>query len=207
MTENQLRHVRILEGLHTVETAAKALGIGRQSAINLLCRLKKQGYVTVQGGGRLKRLYRVTMRKQRRRDPGMFDILNKYSPMKLAPWYDHQVHGTYGPEEALIDAIQTGSFRAILASMRLFNHITNWPKLYRLAREKDCWQKVGALYDVARMFFKVRKMPKGYHHVRPKKKQFLIGDYPTVDHRFRPIENKWHVPIPFKSGDIAKVIT
>src|SRR3989338_7770455 len=140
--------LRKLEGLQTAETAAKALGIGRQSAINLLSRLKKEGYVTTSGGGKIKRLYKVSMKKQRQRDPGMFDIINKYSPMKLAEWYDHQVHGRYGPEEALVDALQTQSFRAILASMRLFNHITDWPKLYRLANERGVWAKLRALYDV-----------------------------------------------------------
>src|SRR3989344_8376183 len=152
-----------LEGLQTVETVMEKLSITKQSAINLLSKLKKEQHVTVQGGGRLKRLYKITMRKQLPRVLGMFDIINKYSPhMKLAPWYDHQVHGRYGPEEALIDAIQTENFRVILASLRLFNHIKDWPRLYKLAKERDCWPKVGALYDVARMFFRVRKMPVKY---------------------------------------------
>ena len=117
-----------LEGLQTVETVAEELNLTRQSAINLLSKLKKQGNVTVSGGGKQIRLYKITIRKQRERALGMFDIINKYSPMKLSPWYDHQVHGIYGPEEALIDAIQTKSFRAILASLRLFSHIKDWKK-------------------------------------------------------------------------------
>src|SRR3989344_3521558 len=112
MTHDIMRLLYRLEGLQTVETVAREVGMTRQSALNLLTRLKRQGHVTVQGGGKRKRMYKITMRKQRKRDPGMFDILNKYSPMKLAPWYDHQVHGHYGPEEALVDAVQTGSFRA-----------------------------------------------------------------------------------------------
>ncbi|MBS3145871.1 hypothetical protein J4414_03655, partial [Candidatus Woesearchaeota archaeon] len=115
------------------------------------------------GGGKKKRIYRITARKQRKRQEGMFDIINKYSPnMKIREWYDHQVHGVYGPEEALIDALQTQSFRLILASMRLFNHIKDWKKIYKLAKENNCWQKVGALYDVSRLFFKVKKMPERY---------------------------------------------
>ncbi|HLC67078.1 MAG TPA: hypothetical protein VJK52_05560, partial [Candidatus Nanoarchaeia archaeon] len=120
---NQDEILRKLEGLHTVETVMKTLNITRQSALNLLSRLKKQQHVTTSGGGKQVRFYKIMMRKQLPRVPGMFDIINKYSPhMKLAPWYDHQVHGPYGPEEALIDAIQTKSFRVILASLRLFNH-------------------------------------------------------------------------------------
>src|SRR3989344_439354 len=140
-----------LEGLQTVETVMEKLSITRQSAINLLSRLKKEQHVTVQGGGKVKRLYKITMRKQLPRVPGMFDIINKYSPhMKLAPWYDHQVHGEYGPEEALVDAIETESPRVILASMRLFAHITDWKKLHRLVGYGFGWQKIGALYDVAK---------------------------------------------------------
>ena len=194
-----------LAGLHTVETVAQALNIRRQSALNLLSKLKRLGYVTVSGGGRQKRLYKITTLKQRPRSPGMWDIINKYSPMKLNPWYDHQVHGSYGPEEALIDALQTQNFRVIVASMRLFNHIHDWPKLYRLAREKDCWQKVGALYDVARMFFRIRRMPKKYRQGRWKQLFFLQHNYETKEKEFIPIQRHWNVPIPFRFGDIAKV--
>jgi hypothetical protein len=163
--------------------------------------------VTVAGGGRKIRLYKITIRKQRPRVPGMFDIINRYSPMKLAPWYDHQVHGPYGPEEALIDALETKSFRVILASMRLFQHITDWKKLYRLAKQKDCWQKVGALYDVARLFFRVRTIPDQYKYYLFSRRFFMVRDYKTKEHSFVPIEKRWKVFIPFRKGDIEKVIT
>lgn len=197
--------LRKLEGLHTIETAMQALGMKRQSTLNLLSKLKKEQYVTTSGGGRQKRLYKVTMRKQRPRDPGMFDIINKYSPhMKLAEWYDHQVHGIYGPEEALIDAIETQSFRVILASLHLFKHIKDWKKLYKLANEHDCWNKVGALYDVARLVIaKVR-----HHLLKPVKhhKVYLIKNYPTYESRFLKFEKKWFVKIPFSMADFNKVI-
>ncbi len=193
--------VRKLEGLHTVETIMATLGIKKQSALNLIGKMKKIQNLTVWSGGK-KKMYKITMRKQRPRQQGMFDILNTYSPMKLAPWYDHQVHGRYGPEEALIDAIQTGSFRAILASLRLFNHIKDWNTVYRLAKEKECWQKVGALYDVARLHFKVRKM-KGKYTVNANKKwqqlsQLKKKNYPAI-------ANKWHVYIPFNEKDIMEI--
>lgn len=209
MAHNHDEQLRLLEGLQTVETAAAALHISRQATLNLLSELKKEGHVTTRGGGRRKRLYTITMTKQRKRDPGMFDIINKYSPtMKLAPWYDHQVHGLYGPEEALIDALETKSFRVILASLRLFSHITNWPKLYRLAKEKDCWQKVGALHDVARLFFKVKKMPEKYYRItKIKKRELLVSLFETKEEQFKVIEKKWNVPIPFRMGDINKVVS
>ena len=191
-----------LEGLHTVETVAEALSIKNQSALNLISKLKKQGYVTTTGGHKQKRLYKITAKKQRKRDLSMFDIINKYSRMKLSPWYDHQVHGTYGPEEALIDALQTQSFRVILASMKLFNHITDWPKLYKLAKEKECWQKVGALYDVARLYFKVRKMPVRYlkHKERNWRKLTQLKKI-----NFPNIANRWHVYIPFNERDMGEI--
>ena len=193
--------LKAIEGLQTIETVAEALNIKKQSALNLISRLKMQGYVAASGGRQQKRLYKITTRKQRKRDFGMFDIINKYSPMKLAPWYDHQVHGRYGPEDALIDAIQTQSFRVILASMKLFNHITDWSKLYKLAMEKDCWQKVGALYDVARLYFRVREMPAYYLKYKSRAWQRLTQLKKT---NFPGIAKKWHVYIPFNEKDMRE---
>src|SRR3989338_2845337 len=196
--------LRLLEGLHTVETVAETLRITPQAALNLLGKLKKEQQVTVSGGGRRKRLYKITLRKQLPRLPGMFVIINKYSPnFQVNPWYDHQVHGKYGPEEALIDVLQTESFRLILASMHLFNHITDWPKLYQLAQKKDCWQKVGALYDVARMFMKVRKMPEKYRECV--KMRWLTLTQLTKKN-FPEISKIWKVYIPFNPNDVRQAL-
>ena len=199
----QLELLRTLEGLHTVETAADTLHLTKQSTLNLLSRLKKQGYVTVSGGGKQKRLYKISMKKQRPRDPGMFDIINQYSPMKIVPWYDHQVHGRYGPEEALVDAIQTKSFRVILAGMRLFGHIKDWRKLYRLAQEKDCWQQVGALYDLARRFFRVQNRSKKWSIPLVQKWHTLTQ---LKKKNFPEISQKWKVFISFNSKDMEAII-
>jgi len=193
-----------LEGLHTIETVAKELNLSKQSAINLLSKLKKMEHVTVIGGGKQKRIYKITMRKQRKRQPGMFDIINKYSPMKLNPWYDHQVHGEYGPEEALVDAIQTRSFRVILASLRLYSHIKDWRKLFRIAKEEDVMQEVMALYELARMYFRVRKLP--YPKIRVFKRKYLVRDYVTYEEDFKPITKKWKAYIPFRKKDLDKVV-
>ena len=193
--------LRKLEGLHTVDTIMATLAIKKQSALNLISQMKKRQNLTVWSGGK-KKMYDITMRKQHRRMPGMFDIINTYSPMKLAPWYDHQVHGPYGPEEALIDAILTGSFRVILASLRLFNHIKDWNTVNRLAKEKGCWQKVGALYDVARLHFKVRKM-KGRYTLDANMKWQQLSQLKKKN--YPEIANKWHVYIPFNEKDIMEI--
>lgn len=196
--------LRKIEGLQTIETIMDKLGIKRQSAINLLSRLKKEGYVAAMGGGKRIRIYKITMRKQRKRDKGMFDILNKHNPsFQLREWYDHQVHGEYTVEDAIVDAIQTGSFRAILATLRLFNHVKDWPKLYKLAKEKGIWQKVGALYDVSKLNFKVRKMPRRYpkSYAESWKQLSQLKDR----NNFPEIQKKWHTYIPFNQKDVLEV--
>ncbi len=197
--------LRKLEGLHTIETAAEALGMGRQSALNLLSRLKRDGYVTASGGGKQKRLYKITMRKQLPRNPGMFDILNKYNPaFKLNPWFDHQVHGHYGPEEALLDAIETKSFRAILASLRLFNHITDWKGLYHGAKGKEEWQKIMALYEVSRRNLRAKKIPKRYaKEINPK--GWVQLSQLKKRENFQDIADRWKVYIPFNEKDLQEV--
>jgi len=122
--------------------------------------------------------------------------------MKLNPWYDHQVHGRYGPEEALIDAIQTENFRVILASLHLFKHIKNWPRLYRMAKEKNCWQKVGALYDVARLFMRVHQIGSRYLKVITKKWVALTQ---LRKKNFPEIAGRWKVYIPFNEHDMVEL--
>lgn len=192
-----------LEGLHTVETVAETLGVKKQSALNLLSKLKKEEHVSTSGGGKQKRLYTITIRKQLPRSHGMFDIINKYSPMKINPWYDHQVHGRYTVEDALVDAIETKSFRVILAAMHLYKHITDWPKLHRLAKQQDCWQQVGALYDVTRLFLKVRKMPAKYDQGC-----FARWYQMTIlkTKNFPAVAKKWKVYIPINIHDVRSML-
>ena len=194
--------LRKIEGLQTVESVMGTLEIKRQSAVNLLSRLKKQGYITTMGGGKKIRLYKITQTKQRKRDRGMFDILNKYNQnFQLREWYDHQVHGKYTVEDAIVDAIETGSFRAILATLRLFNHITDWPRLYRLAKEKNSWQKVGALHDVSRAHYKARRIPSKYANIKGAYEWQQLTQLKNRNN-FPDIQKKWHVYIPFNEKDI-----
>ncbi|MFH0979243.1 MAG: helix-turn-helix domain-containing protein [Candidatus Woesearchaeota archaeon] len=192
-----------IEGLQTIKTLADKLGIKKQSAINLASRLKKEGYLTTTGGGRKIRFYKISTKKQRIRSPGMFDIINKYSPMKLNPWYDHQVHGKYGPEEALVDAIETKSFRAILASLRLFGHIKDWKQLRKYAIKKGCWQQTLALHELAMKYFKIRKIPSQY--VKEDARDWISLTQLRERHNFPEIERRWHVYIPFNNRDMEAI--
>ncbi|MBR9692848.1 hypothetical protein GOV07_02845 [Candidatus Woesearchaeota archaeon] len=195
--------IQKIEGLQTVETAQEALGLTRQSTINLLSKLKKQGHVTTTGGGKQPRFYKITCYKQRPRKEGMFDLLNKHNPhFKLAEWYDHQVHGKYTVEDAILDAIDTKSFRAILATLRCFNYVKDWKKLYNEAKKRNSWNKIGALYDVARLFFRTRKMPKRYRKLHEKKRIELINGFKTTEEQYKRISEEWRVQIPFNRHDV-----
>ncbi len=199
-----LELLRKLEGLHTIETAAKTLNVKIGTMRNILTKLKREGYAT--GRGKNPRLYKITTIKQRKRGKGMYTLINKYSKMKLAEPYIHEVHGEYEAEDAIIDAIQTRSFRVILASLRLFNHVKNWKKLYREAKRKQIWNKVGALYDLARMHIKTRKMPKKYGKPIKREKKYMIRDYKTKEEKYSWIKDKWNVEIPFRKGDMEKAL-
>ena len=189
-----------LEGLQTIDTVMNILNIKRQSALNLLSKLKKQQHLTTKSQGH-HRIYKITMRKQRKRHPGMFDIVNKHSPhMKLNEWYDHQVHGKYTEEDALVDAIKTKSFRAILASLHLFKHIKDWKRLYKRAQENDCWQQVGALYEVAKLHYRVHRIPKNYTFNKSKTWKQITKL--KNKNNFPEIQKRYKVYIPFNIYDI-----
>jgi len=173
-----------------------------------LFKIGKEGHVT--GGNSKQRYYRITIRKQRKRAPGMWDILNKYNPnFQLNPWYDHQVHmakGTYGVEETIVDAVQMNSIRIYLSTLRLFNHMKDYKKLYRLANaseDRHAWRKIGAIYEVARMFFRVRPMDLRFkaHKTNKYVQMSILKDMGC----FPEIQKKWKVYIPFNEHDIWSV--
>jgi hypothetical protein len=103
-----------------------------------------------------------------------------------------------------VEAVLTKKFRPILSTLRLFNHVTDWKKLYRLATRADCWQRVGALYDVARLHTRVRRMPLRYRNGPFPNKQYLVQEYSTKIDKHLPLEERWNVGIPFAYGDLAK---
>ncbi|MBN2368303.1 hypothetical protein JXC34_04750 [Candidatus Woesearchaeota archaeon] len=154
-----------LEGKFTVETFAKERGLGRQSAINLLSKLKKQGFATVSGGGRQKRIYKIS-RVRMTPANGFFYLLNKYSPEKITPSFEHYVHGKYGAEQAIIDGLmlqrERNDSRTREAMLHLFRHVNDWKRLFDLAKKEDIIEEVHELYEEARQKTKCRTMPKRY---------------------------------------------
>lgn len=151
----------INEGKFTVETFARERKLQRQSAINLLSKLKAKGLVSVSGGGRQKRIYTITNKPQEETN-GFYDIVNKFSPEKLTPKFKHKVIGKYTIEHAIIEGIRIGDTRTLEATKYLFNQVKNWKRLFDLAKEKGCTKEIRDLYDKARKTIKCRKMPKRY---------------------------------------------
>lgn len=199
--------IRKLEGLHTLEGVQKKLGVQRSTAIKKLCQWRKEGYVETSGGGKQPRLYRVSCIKIPKLGyPGLYDIINQHSPIKLVKPYEHRIIGRrLSIEEALVLAVNTGSFRVMLAALALFNKIQNWPRLYQLAKKKHLLRKIGALYDVARTLLRVRRMPKRTRDLmlRAKEKgKFIIPGLKSDD--FHTLETLWKVYIPFRRGDLMR---
>ena len=150
-----------MQGKYTLETFAKEKNLSKQSALNLLSKLKKQGYVTVSGGGRQKRIYTITEVIQSPTN-GFYDLVNKYSPEKLLPKFKHHVFGKYTVERAIIDGIKIGDVRTLNATKHLFRHINNWTNLFQLAKKKKVETKLKKLYEEAKKEMKVKSIPKRY---------------------------------------------
>ena len=148
-------------GKYTVETFAQANNLCRQSALNKLSKLKKKGLVKVSGGGKQKRIYTIYKRPAIATN-GFYDVVNKFSPVKLVPKFKHQVKGRYTVEHAIVDGIKIGDSRTLDATLYLFNHIKNWKRLMDIAKEKNIYNKVIVMYKEARKRIKTKKMPERY---------------------------------------------
>ena len=153
--------MELREGKYTVETFAREHNLARQSAVNLLSKLKREGFVSVSGGGRQKRVYTITRTRQRQTN-GFYDVVNKYSPEKIVPKFIHRVVGRYTIEHAIIDGIRIGDVRTLHATMHLFRHVTSWKRLFDLAKKYNIVKDVHTLYAEARKTTKCKTMPKRY---------------------------------------------
>ncbi|PIY60683.1 hypothetical protein COY95_00530 [Candidatus Woesearchaeota archaeon CG_4_10_14_0_8_um_filter_47_5] len=151
----------IHEGKYTAETFAKEHGMRRQSALNKLSKLKKQGFVKVSGGGRQKRIYTLFKTPQKEQN-GFYMVVNKYSPMKLHPAFEHYTYGNYTIEHAIIDGLKIKDIRTRKATYHLFLHIKSWKRLFNLAKKENLVEELYELYNEARENTKCKRMPKRY---------------------------------------------
>ncbi len=198
-----LKKLKLIEGMHTIETLAQALNLTKGSAYNLIAKLEKQGYATKTGGGRTKAIYRISPLKDNLKENGMFSILNANSPMKMHPAFKHAVFGSYHLEEAMVDIIALRQQRFVHAALYLFNHVRDWARLYSYARKKRLWTEILSLYMLAKIFLKVRRLPERYKKLfKPyPSKRHIIPGLESHDKTIQDIEQKFNVYLPFNEAD------
>ena len=194
-----------LEGLQTIVAIAKILNISEKTAINYVYELRKRGYIETEYGKRKIRMYRVRIiRKKLLGYPGLHEMINKYSKVKLVPAVESRIHThKLSVEETIVRGLKTKRIRVILAILGLFNHITNWPLLASMSKQENIGREIGALYDVARTFMRVRRMDKRTRESLLKSKiesKYIIENMKSKD--FRDIEKKWNVFIPISKKDL-----
>ncbi len=196
--------LKLLEGAYTIEDLSERKGITKNSAYNLIAKLQKEGYATRKGGGRVKAIYFISARRKALEGNGMFEILNKYSKIKINPPFEHRVKGKYSTENAIVDLVLIRDQRITRSLLHLFNHVKDWKTLHEYSKKKNVWNETLALYELSRLFIKVRKMPKKYEtlfHKYEKKIYYIDGLY-SKDDKIRKLEDKFNLYLPFNKGDL-----
>lgn len=194
-----------LEGIYTLETFCKKLNIDKTKAIYILYRLRQLGFVKTTYNSKKKRLYFISL-KNKQKGISYTEVINKISPIQLASSNPHYIHGRIPSyEETLIYAIKQNEIRYIIASLSLFKKISNWKKLYALAKKEKLVRKLTALYEVSKITVKkIRKMPKRFINSAKSEKTktfiYIIKPYSSKD--FKAIEQKWKVYIPLNISDL-----
>jgi hypothetical protein len=195
-----------LSGMQTVSSISRALGISRRTAINYVYEMRKRGYVAETRGKAKIRIYEISpIPRTAYGYPGLYDVINANSPVKIAKPYEHRIYYKMSIEEAIVRAIKTGDFRVILASLALFKKVKDWKLLYAHAKKEGLQRHVGALYDTARRCTRVKRMD---NRIRNKlkyaksQKKFVITGMRSTD--FKDIENEWNIRIPFNKSDLSR---
>ncbi|MBI2107752.1 hypothetical protein HYT54_01380 [Candidatus Woesearchaeota archaeon] len=194
-----------LEGLQTVSTIGKTLGISRRTSINYISKLRKNGFAETSYGHNKVRMYKISPAKLiKSGNDGLIETLNKNSKVKLILPYSHRVYGhKIAVEKALVEAVKSRHFRTVLASLGLFAKIKNWHLLHELAVKENAGRKIGALYDAARQVIRVRRMDKRTRNALLKSKtpsRFIIDNFKSED--LVEIQKTWGVYVPFNRADL-----
>lgn len=196
------------EGLHTVESFARELGIGRQTAINYLHAMREEGIVSTERGAGGKRLYRISpLRLREFGYPGLIETINLHSQLKLdSPVMERSDH-EITIEEAIARAAASGDFRMVMASLPLFQKVADWWMLYKLSRDLGVARQVGVLYSLSRNLFRVKSPDKRVLVLMKKARmrgKFIINGMRSRD--FVALEKEWGVLIPFNRSDLDKLM-
>jgi len=196
------------EGLQTVDSFSRALGIGKGTAVLYIHGLRAGGFVRTMRGAKGKRVYEISpLRLRSVGYPGLFETLNANSPLKLQAPYEHRLYEKeMAPEEAIVRSLKTRDHRIVLVSLELFRKIENWSLLYRLAKKDGLEREVGALYALCRRYFRVRRMDGRI--LRRMKNSLVENKYIIEGMRssdFKDVEKEWGVFVPFNKSDLEKL--
>ncbi|MBI2106239.1 hypothetical protein HYT56_05405 [Candidatus Woesearchaeota archaeon] len=196
-----------LEGLNTIDLIERKLNVKKNTAIKKISELRKLGYVETRGGGKQPRLYRISrVKREKIGNLGLYDTINKNSPIKLVKPYEHRIiMGKLSIEEAIVRAIKSGNFRLIMASLALFNKIKNCSELYQFAKKENIRRKVGALYELTRKIMKVKSIDEKTMKLlmnAKNEKKFIVEGLKSKD--FIDLQKKWNVFIPFNKADLER---
>src|SRR3989344_9089724 len=134
-----------LEGINTLKMVMKKLNVRKSTAIKILSLLRKEGFVETSGGGKKPRLYTISpLRIAGKERLGLYDIINKYSKVKLFKPFEHKVMDRkLSIEEAIPMAVKERNFRLTLAALGLFGFVKDWAKLNYFAKKYDVTKEVG----------------------------------------------------------------
>lgn len=145
--------------LYSLESFQKEKNVSRQSAINLISRLRKEGKVVTTGGGKQPRLYKIYDRPIEYTN-GLYDLVKKYTPISLVPRFRHYVYGKkYNVERAIVDLLNINDSRHHLAALFLMNNIKDWSKFKNYNFDKELFLEI---YELSRKTTKARKIPLNY---------------------------------------------
>lgn len=198
-----------LEGLQTVSSISKRLGIKRRTVINYVSKLRKNGFLKNHSGGRKIRFYIIDPLKRKEIGyPGIYEIINKNSRIGLVTNVKYMVHGrSLSIEEVIVEAIKTNDYRIILASLDLFRKIKNWSNLKKIAVKNKIGRKIGALYDVSKKFIRVRRMDFRTRKALLNSKidnKYIIKNLKGKLGDFKDVEKVWKVYVPFNKADLMR---
>ena len=194
-----------LGGVQTIESVMSLLKVNHTRAVYLIHRLREAGYVKTKRAHNLKRIYYIS-RENLQGGKNYYEIINEYSPIKIAVPEIHKIYGrTVTLEETLVFAIKTKKIRVILASISLFKKIKDWKLLYRLSKQNRMERKIGAIYDLARTIMRTKRMDgRIRRHFLPRgheKYQYMVDGFESKD--YMEIEKIWKVYLPFNKIDLG----
>ena len=198
---------RETEGLHTAESFAEELGISRQTAINYLHAMRREGMVSTERGARGRRLYSISpLRLREFGFPGLAETISADSPLKLSSPVRERSDHKITTEEAIAGAAASGDFRMVLASLPLFKKVSDWWGLYRFSRKLGVARQVGALYSLSRLLFRVKSADRRVLALMKKartKDNFVIKGMKSRD--FAELEKEWSISLPFSRSDLSRL--